>query len=502
MDFQQAIDTYPKDVSCIPQVTLRPPNLTGKGVIIAVIDSGIDYFLPEFRYADGRTRILALWDQSATPDEERGLLPPEGYREGVLYTREQIDEALAAGSREAALRLVPQRDVSGHGTAVAGVAAGTRMGVAPEAELLIIKLGTPLPDTFPRTTQLMRGINYAVNMGVVMDRPVAINISFGNTYGDHRGGSLLERFIDNASEIGKTSIVIGSGNEGNSNGHTAGIAREQTMVELAVTQYETGISVQLWKHFNDHFQLRIISPGGEEFLLETRRIDTIRRTMEQTQLLCYVGEPLPYSVNQEIFIDFIPTGTYINEGVWRFELTPVDIVTGEYRFYLPSYVARNTGTGFFLPTPEVTLTIPSTSMRAVTVGAYDPRRQSYADFSGRGYVYRYEEGRTTGPNIPFGIAFSKPDLVAPGVNITVPMVDGGYEQVSGTSFAAPFVTGSAALLMEYGIVQGNDIYMYGQKLKAFLTNGAKKLPGYTEFPNDMVGWGALCVEDSLNKSVN
>ena len=190
MDFQQVIDTYPKDVSCIPQVTLRPPNLTGKGVIVAIIDSGIDYFLPEFCYADGRTRILSLWDQSATPDEERGLLPPEGYREGVLYTREQIDEALAAGSREAALRIVPQRDVSGHGTAVAGVAAGTRMGVAPEAELLIIKLGTPLPDAFPRTTQLMRGINYAVNMGVVMDRPVAINLSFGNTYGDHRGGSL------------------------------------------------------------------------------------------------------------------------------------------------------------------------------------------------------------------------------------------------------------------------------------------------------------------------
>lgn len=196
-------------------------------------------------------------------------------------------------------------------------------------------------------------------------------------------------------------------------------------------------------------------------------------------------------------MDFIPTGTYINEGIWRFELTPVEVVTGEYRFYLPSYAVRNAGTGFFLPTPEVTLTIPSTSMRAITVGAYDPRRQSYADFSGRGYVYRYEEGRTTGQNLPFGIAFNKPDLVAPGVNITVPMVDGGYEQVSGTSFAAPFVTGSAALLMEHGIVQGNDIYMYGQKLKAFLTKGAKKLPGYTQYPNDLVGWGALCVAESI-----
>ena len=497
MDFQQNIDTYAKDISCIPQVTQRSPNLSGKGVIIAILDSGIDYFLPEFRLPNGKTRILALWDQSATPDEERGLLPPQGYREGVLYTREQIDEALAASSREEGLAIVPQRDISGHGTAVAGVAAGTRIGVAPEAELVIVKLGNPLPNTFPRTTQLMRGITYAVNMGLAMDRPVVINLSFGNTYGDHRGESLLERFIDNASEIGRTSIVIGSGNEGNSNGHTAGIALEVTNVEVAVTQYETGLSVQFWKHFNDQFRLRIISPGGEELIIETRKLDIVRRTLEQTQLLCYVGEPLPYSVNQEIFIDFIPQDTYINQGIWRFELTPVDVITGEYRFYLPSYAVRNAGTGFFLPTPEVTLTIPSTSMRAITVGAYDPRRQNYADFSGRGYVYRYEEGRTTGQNLPFGIAFNKPDLVAPGVDISVPTPEGTYEQVSGTSFAAPFVTGSAALLMEYGVVRGNDIYLYGQKLKAFLTDGARQLPGFEQFPNDMVGWGALCVSESI-----
>lgn len=499
MDVRQSIDTYAKDVSCITQVTERSPNLSGKGVIIAVLDSGIDYYSPEFRLANGKTRILAIWDQAATPNEEKGQLPPEGYREGVLYTRERIDEALAADSREKGFEIVPHRDSSGHGTAVAGVAAGTKIGVAPEAELIIVKLGTPLPNTFPRTTQLMRGITYAVNMGIALDRPVVINLSFGNTYGDHRGDSLLERFIDNASEIGRTSIVIGSGNEGNSNGHTAGTALELTNIELAVTQYETGLSVQFWKHFNDRFQLRILSPGGEELILETRQLDTVRKTLEQTQLLCYVGEPLPYSVNQEIFIDFIPQNTYINQGIWRFELTPVDVITGEYRFYLPSYAVRNAGTGFFLPTPEVTLTIPSTSMRAITVGAYDPRRQNYADFSGRGYVYRYEEGRTTGQNIPFGIAFNKPDLVAPGVDITVPTPEGTYEQVSGTSFAAPFVAGSAALLMEYGIVRGNDIYLYGQKLKAYLTDGARKLPGFTQYPNDMVGWGALCVEQSLSK---
>lgn len=491
-------ETLAKEVSCITEVTIRRPNLSGAGTIIAVLDSGIDYFSEEFRLENGKTRILAIWDQTATPDAERDWQPPEGYLSGVLYTREQIDRALETGSREQGYSIVPTRDTSGHGTAVAGVAAGSISGVAPKAELIIVKLGTPIPNSFPRTTQLMRGINYAVNMGVELNRPVAVNISFGNTYGDHRGNSLLERFMDNVSEIGRTVVAVGSGNEGSSNGHVAGKALAVRTIELAVTEYETGLSVQLWKHYTDQFRLRIISPGGSEVTIETRELETLRESLEQTQLLCYIGEPLPYSVNQEIYIDFIPLETYINDGIWRFELTPVDVVTGEYRLYLPGYAARNTGTGFFLPTPEVTLTIPSTALKVITVGAYDTILRSYADFSGRGYVYRYEEGRLeAGPGLPIGTAMSKPDLVAPGVNIRVPLPGGGYEQVSGTSFATPFVTGAAALMLEWGIVKGNDPYLYGEKVKAYLIRGAKHLPGFDEYPNAQVGWGALCLADSI-----
>ncbi len=204
-----------KTQSCITQITQQEPNLTGENVIVAVLDSGIDYFLPEFRNAEGQTRILAIWDQTQQPDEARGKLPPPGYREGVLYTREMINEALALG-RENGQKLVPVFDLSGHGTAVAGVAAGTSMGVAPKADLLVVRLGQPQAGSFPRTTQLMRGVNYVVNLGVSLNRPVAVNISFGNTYGDHQGNSLLERYIDNASEVGRSVIVIGSGNEGTS----------------------------------------------------------------------------------------------------------------------------------------------------------------------------------------------------------------------------------------------------------------------------------------------
>ncbi len=353
-----------KTQSCITQVTQQEPYLTGENVIVAVLDSGIDYFLPEFRDAAGQTRILAIWDQTQQPDVQQGKQPPSGYQEGVLYTREMINEALALG-RENGQKQVPVFDLSGHGTAVAGVAAGTTMGIASKADLLIIRLGNPQANSFPRTTQLMRGINYAVNLGVTLNRPVAINISFGNTYGDHQGNSLLERFIDNASEVGRSVIVVGSGNEGVSGGHTAGIIqRESRKVELAVANYEIGLSIQLWKFYQDVFNLVITSPGGEKTTLELstlREAQAQRHTLEQTQLLCYLGKPLPYNVQQEIFIDMIPTSSYVNNGVWRMELVPISLVTGEYRFYLPGYAVRNTATGFFLPTPEMTITIPSRS---------------------------------------------------------------------------------------------------------------------------------------------
>lgn len=487
-----------RSLSCVTQVTQQEPYLTGKGVIIAVLDSGIDYFLPEFQDPKGRTRILAIWDQSADPDGQ-DRRPPAGYREGVLYTRDQIDEALASG-REKGMALVPVRDTSGHGTAVAGVAAGSSTGIAPEAEFLIVKLGNPQPGSFPRTTQLMRGVDYAVNLGVMLDCPVVVNISFGNTYGDHQGNSLLERFMDNASEVGRTSIVVGSGNEGVSRGHTAGAAKEARTVELAVADLETGLSIQLWKYYQDVFDLAIISPGGERMTLELsdmKGAQTVRRTLEQTQLLCYLGEPLPYNVQQEIFIDMIPTGSYIDSGIWRIVLSPVSVVTGEYRLYLPGYAVRNAATGFFLPTPEMTITIPSTSRRVVTVGAYDARRGSYADFSGRGYVYRYDDGRPDTLGGSQIVADVKPDLAAPGVDITVPVPGGGYEQVSGTSFATPFAAGSAALLMEWGIVRGNDRFLYGEKLKAYLCRGARPIRGETVYPNARTGWGALCVKNSL-----
>lgn len=571
-----------KRVSCVNPVRQAPFSLKGKGVLIGIVDSGIDYNLWDFRNPDGTTRIRWLWDQSITGN------PPAGYAAGTEYTREQINEALSAETLQERYRIVPSRDFSGHGTAVAGIAAGNGRqrgetqgasgilrpgaaegtagslrpgtsegaagvlqpgesegtagsfrqdaaggtasdlqpetsegaagglqpetsegagigarldmptvaeqyaGVAPESELLVVKMGSPRADGFPRTTELMQGVDYVIKKALELRMPVAVNISFGNTYGPHDGSSLLERFLDDISNYWKSVICVGTGNEGTSAGHTAGRLREnqEEVVQLGVQTNEPALNVQIWKSYVDQADISLVSPSGVRVGPIQEILGPQRFVLGNTEILLYYGEPSPYSVRQEIFIDFLPRQSYIDSGVWRIILTPRKIVNGEYEMWLPSQGALNVGTAFLYPESSATLTIPSTASRVITVGAYDALNDTYADFSGRGARTEYTAGYEN-------MTAFKPDLAAPGVNVMTAAAGGGYAPVTGTSFAAPFVTGGAALLMEWGIVKGEDPYLYGEKVKAYLRRGARELPGFTEYPNPLVGYGALCVRDSI-----
>lgn len=473
-------------------------SLTGRGIITAVIDSGVDYFHPDFRNRDGSTRIWNLWDQTVSVGR-----PPEGFRQGTEFTREEIDRALASGNRAAGYEIVPSVDNSGHGTAVLGIAAGNGnasggryAGAAPESDLLVVKLGAPGLSDFPSTTQLMQAMEYVIRKAQEYREPVAVNLSFGNVYGAHSGTSLLETYMNEMAGTWETVIAVGAGNEGAGTGHASGqlIDSEVETVELAVAQFQTNLNLQIWKNYADEFEITLIHPTGQRLLLPSPAvaaagmsgIGTSRYRLGGTQLLVYYGTPTPYSTNQEIYLDFLPAGAagnYIDSGLWRIELMPVRIVWGEYDMWLPGTEAVNRGTGFLRPSPEVTLTIPSTAEKVITVGAYNAHTQSYAAFSGRGYT-RYPEK-------------IKPELAAPGVDITTTAVGGGYAALTGTSFAAPFVTGAAALLMQWGIVAGNDPYLYGEKVKAYLIRGARRLSGFAEWPNARLGWGTLCVRESL-----
>ena len=483
-------DLFSKEASCITQVQRNEPGnlqLTGRGVLIGIVDSGVDYRHPAFLTADGKSRILRLWDQSIPGN------PPEGYATGTEYTNEEINEALSLSVQEGR-RLVPSEDVSGHGTAVLGVAAGSdfsrgavNRGVAYESDLLVVKMGIPRQDSFPRTTELMQGVDYLVRQAIRLGRSIAINLSFGNNYGSHRGDSLLETYLDNVSGMGKNVICVGMGNNGNDALHTGGKLSpgEIQEIELGVGAFEPTLNVQLWKNYEDEMEIYLEHPAGERVgpLFET--LGAQRWQAGNTKLLIYYGKPAPYHVTQEIYVDFLPQDEktpYVDSGVWKIILAARNIKNGEYFLWLPGGKTLNPGTAFYLPRPQGTLTIPATARRVISVGAYDARQNTYADFSGRGCR---------------ALPYPKPDLAAPGVDIYAPRPGGGYAAFTGTSFSTPFVTGAAALLMEWGIIRRNDPYLYGEKLKAYLRRGAKALQGSEKLPNDLIGWGRLCLESSL-----
>ncbi len=487
----EEIEFIEKPKKLYPQVTaglgascfyplLQPVSgkaLSGQGVYMAILDSGIDYTDPMFRYADGTTKIAWLWDQGKRADAEKGEKPPQGFFTGVEYSRKMLNANLQKNSE----RLTT--DVTGHGTNVAKIAVQG----APESELIVVKLDTAR-GTYPSTVSLLRAFTYVAKKAQAENMPVAINLSYGNTYGAHDGSSLLERFIDNITEVGRNVICIGAGNEGASAGHFAGKLSENEIqrISFAMGTYERSFSLQLWKWYADRMDISILSPAGEQYLIRNQDAggEAQQAVMEQTKLLIFSGRPQPYRKREEVYIDFIPVETYLNTGIWTIEITPRRIANGELRLYMPSAVVRSENTRFLLPSPAQTLTIPSTAQKVITVGAYNAYVRSYAAFSGRG-----DAGSDRAEN-------SKPDLVAPGVNIRIGEGEGGAV-VSGTSYATPFVTAAAALLMEYGIVQGNDPFLYGEKVKAYLHAGARQLPGYDMWPNDQVGWGALCVSESL-----
>ena len=474
-----------RTASCVTGVQNARYDLYGDGVLVAVLDSGVDYAHPDFRNEDGTTRILALWDQTI-PGR-----PPAGYRIGTEYTKEQIDEALAQSDPVRRRELVPSTDASGHGTRVLGIAAGNGRaggrryrGVAPRSSILVVKLGVPRTDRFPRTTELMQALDYCIRKAMEYSLPVAVNISFGNTYGAHDGTSLLETYITDMANIWKSVICIGTGNEGYAAGHASDSLQEgeKKRIQLAVGEYEGALNLQIWKSYLDDISVSLESPGGRSAGFIRNVPGAQRFALEQTDILLYYGEPSPYSQSQEIYLEFLPQTEYVDSGIWTLTLEAREIRDGRFHLWLPSAAVLNANTRFLEPEPYITLTIPSTARRTVAVGAYDSRSRTYADFSGRGDT---RDGR------------ERPILAAPGVEVVTTMPGGGYAAATGTSFATPFVTGAAALLMQWGITDGNDPFLYGEKAAAYLKKGAQPLPAFRAYPNPQIGWGTLCVRESL-----
>ena len=470
--------------ACITRVHGQRFGLRGQGTIIGIIDSGIDFTHPDFINDDGTTRILYLWDQLADPALGS---PPQGFTRGVEYNSAQINEALQSPNP---FDIVPFFDYNGHGTAVAGVAAGNgrassgvQIGAAPEASLIVVKLGRTGNEAFARTTEIMRALKYIVDKARELNMPVSINISYGTNNGPHDGNTLFEAYIDSVAQEWKTSISVATGNEGAAAHHFTGfvVQGRQTYMEFFTFGDVYKLYVAIWKNFVDTFVWRIISPVGTESgeIRQTARL--YLATMDGVNITVFFNQPTIYTESQEIYILFEGVNRPLPQGLWRIEVTGENVVDGRFDAWLPNVEDVSFSTAFATPNTDITLTLPSTASQVIAVGGYDARSGTVASFSGRGY---------TRNNIV------KPDLVAPAVDVITTIPGGGYDRFSGTSIASPFVAGAVALMMEWGIVNRNDVFLYGQRVKAFLQKGARRNRN-VQYPNNQWGYGSLCLEDTM-----
>lgn len=473
-------------------------NLRGRGVLIGLIDSGIDYTNPVFKNADNTTKIVALWDQTIVSDQF-----PVNINYGTEYTREQINTAL---SSEDPLAIVPSQDEIGHGTMIAGIAAGNDVpesnfyGVAPDAELLVVKLKQAknylrdffiIPQGVPcyQENDILFAIEYVTRVADNLNRPLALCIALGTSQGAHDGRGTLSSYVSLRAENIGTGIVVAAGNEGNARRHFYGRINEITgydTVELSVGEGEIGFSMELWGDSPGIFSLDIQTPSGEYIPRIVPRLDESRDItfiFEQTTITIDYQIIESQSGDQLILMRFRNPAP----GVWKFNVYGRTDMNVGFHIWLPMQGFISDNTFFIRSDPYTTILSIGNAPSPITVTAYNTEDDSLYQNASRGYSR---------------IGTIKPEIAAPGVNVLSPNLSQGFDMVTGTSAAAAHTTGVAALLLEWGIVRGNQINMNTTDMTVFMIRGARRNMEL-QYPNRDWGYGILDVFnifDSLRRS--
>ena len=469
-------------------------NLLGQGVLIGIVDTGIDYTHSAFKNADGTSKIFSIWDQTIDSETSR----PEGFNFGTEYTQLQLNIALASDDP---LSVVPSSDEDGHGTFLAGIVAGTRSdendftGVVPDAELIIVKLKPAkqfLKDFFCipqdaicfQKNDLMHGIRYLVETANKVKRPLSLIIGIGTSQGAHDERGALSTYLSSIATQSGVAVVLAAGNEGSSGHHYYGTVKKTNKydtVELKVGSNVSGFSMELWGNAFNTFSIDLLSPTGEYIPRIPARIGAsreIRFVFERT--IIYIDYQIAESQSgDELILLRFKNPT---EGIWRFRVYAGGDLDLNYNIWLPITKFLSAETYFTQPDPEYTLTSPGNTFIPLVVTAYDYANQNLYINASRGYT-RYN-------NIA-------PIFAAPGVNVIGPTLNNKYIVANGTSIAAAHTAGVAAMFLEWGIVRGNYTQISTIEIKNLLIRGAKRDPGIA-YPNKEWGYGILDVYNSYN----
>ncbi|MDF2610179.1 MAG: hypothetical protein K0R92_1653 [Lachnospiraceae bacterium] len=488
------LDTVSLEASGINKVRNIPAlNLQGQGVLVGIIDTGIDYTNDAFRYADGTTKIVSIWDQSI-PSE---TATPMGLNYGTEYSREQINKALANAEP---YTVVPSVDEDGHGTYLSGIIAGNYneehnfSGVVPAAEIVIVKLKTAkanlkkffriAPDKICyQENDIMTGLKYLGDISGKLMRPISICIGLGTSQGAHDERSSLSNFITRLTDYPSIAITIAAGNEGHRGLHYFGSINASTgedIFELKVGPNEYGFSMELWGEAPNTYEIDILSPSGEYISRIPARFSEsreIRFLFEKTIISLNYSLIEPETGEQLILLRFQSPA----EGMWRFRVYARGNIKKNYHVWMPTHNLLTNGTYFIKPNPNTTLTTPGNTNIPIVVTAYDVNTQNIFFNASRGYT-------RTG-NI-------SPSFAAPGVNVIGPAPNNRYVTRSGTSVAAAHTAGVAAMLLEWGAIRGNNTMIDTQTIKNLLIRGATR-DANLNYPNEEWGYGKLDIYNTF-----
>lgn len=472
--------------------TRSPIPLRGNGILIAIVDSGIDYTHNVFKKEDGSTKISRIWDQTI-PGK-----PPEGFSFGTEYTMEDINEALKS---ENPYEIVSTVDRSGHGTFIAGIAAGSEVveedfiGAAPDAELVIVKLKEARKiikqfyfvedkNEVYQDSDIIQGVQYAINIAKVLNKPLVISLGLGTNLGSHSGATNLELYLTSYARRRGYIISVPAGNEAITAHHYKGYFLEDETfkdVEIDVEEGEKGIYFSIWCHPPDKLSISMTSPLGtriDRIPFKLSYTKEIKLLLEQTNIAIVYKISETYTGEQYIFVRMEnPTS-----GIWTIRVYGDVIVNGEFDMWLPRKGWIKDETRFLQPDPFTTVTSPGTAMNTFTIGGYDARTGSIYISSGRGLVWDYE---------------MKPDIVAPSVNVWGPLPDNKFGAMTGTSIGTAITGGASALLLEWAILLGNAPEMNTWIAINFFTRGAERKESL-EYPNRIWGYGQLDLIKTFN----